>query len=59
MRNEKDWLNHCNEVQYIQDFKHVFWKIGDAILVFVILGSNVYLFEIDYYKCLLLVNLFD
>ena len=50
MQNEKDCLNYYNEFEHIQRFEKLFKKSDDALLVFVILDKNVYLFEIDYYK---------
>ena len=45
-QNEKNYLNHYNEFEYIHHFEIIFKKIDDALLVFVILDNNVYLFEI-------------
>ena len=59
MQNEKDCLSYFNAFEYIQDFETVFWKSDDAILVIDVLDNNECLFEIDYYKFLLLVYLFD
>ena len=54
-----DFYYHCNMFEYNQDFKQVFWKIDDALLQYQVLHIDVYLCEIDYYKFLLLLRLFD
>ena len=59
MQNEMDFSGHYNEFEYNHDYKKVFWKIDDAMEVHLIWDDNVYLCEIDYYKFLLLVCLFD
>ena len=59
MQNEKDFFYHCNVFLHNHDFGKVFRKSDDVLLVFVILDNNVYLYEKDYYKFLLLVCLFD
>ena len=53
MRNEMEYFYYHNEFEYNHDFDIVLWKNDDVLLVFVSLVSNVYLFEIDYYKFLL------
>ena len=59
MQNDKDFFYHYNVFEYIQDFQIVFWKSDDALVVFVILDNNVYLYFEVYYKFSLLVYLFD
>ena len=58
MQNENDVFYHCNVFEYNHDFVKVFRKSDDALLVFIILDNNVSLYEIDYYKVLLLVYIF-
>ena len=59
MQNEKDFLNYYNVFEYFHDFEKVFLKIVDALLVYEVWDNNVCLYEIDYYKFLLSVCLFD
>ena len=58
MQNENDVFYLCNVFEYNHDFVKVFRKSDDALLVFIILDNNVSLYEIDYYKVLLLVYIF-
>ena len=41
MQNEMDFSYHCNEFEYNHDFEQVFQQIYDALLEYVVLGSNV------------------
>ena len=52
MQNEMDCLNHYNEFEYILNFEIFFKKIIYDTLEYDVLGSNVCLYEIDYYKFL-------
>ena len=52
MQNEKDFFYRCNEFEYNHDFVIFLWKIDDDLLVFGVLSSNVYLYEIEYFKFL-------
>ena len=58
-QNQEEYINHCNEFDHNHDFQVIFWKSDDALLVFDVLDNNVCLYLIDYYKCVLLVYLFD
>ena len=53
MQNELDFFYQCKMFEYIHDFEQFFWKNDDALLEYVILDSDDYLYEIDYYKFLL------
>ena len=44
MQNEKYFFYHCKKFAYNHDFERFFGKIVHALLIFVILDSNVYLF---------------
>ena len=59
MQNGMDFYGHCNKFEYNHDFLKFLLNIDDAMEVNLILGENVYLYEIDYYKFLLLVCLYD
>ena len=52
MQNEKNFFYHCKKFECIHDFVIFFWKVDDGLLVFGVLNSNVYFYEIDYYKFL-------
>ena len=54
VQNEKDYFGLCNEFDYNHDFGIVFWKIDDALLVFVIIDNIVLLYLVDYYNELVL-----
>ena len=47
-QNEKDFFYQCKKFEYNLDFEIFFRKNVDALLVFVVLGKNVCLYEIDY-----------
>ena len=59
MKNEKDFFSPYKVFEHLQDFEIVFNKSDDALLVFVILDNNVYLYIVPVNKFLLLVYLFD
>ena len=50
LKKEKDYSNHYNEFEHIQDFEELFQKIVYAILVYEILNINVYLPLMDWNK---------
>ena len=50
MQNEMDFYGHYNVFEYNHDFEQFFYKIDDVMEMCLILGDNVYLYEIDYYK---------
>ena len=47
MKNELDFFYRCKKFEYIQDFEIVFIKNYDALMVYEVLDSDVYLYEID------------
>ena len=53
MQNEKDFFYHYKVFVYLLGFETSFRKSDDALLVIEVLGSNVCLYETDYYKNLL------
>ena len=44
MQNEKDYSDHYNEFEHIQNFEIVFQKIDGALLVFVNLDIIVFFY---------------
>ena len=59
MKNEKQYLNHCNEFVHNPDFEIIFQKTVGALSAYDVLNNNVKLYLIYYYKFLLLVCLFE